>query len=287
MIGEEAKRRVVVTGRGALLPWGEGPAAMPRLREPAPAEPPGAVRFAAREFVPNAKVLRAMHRGFQLTAAAAVLAMREAGLADAAGLAAAGVDPRRAGTVVAAGEINPATADLVATVEAHALTTAAEWGAFGQAALHGLHPFRRLALLTNMAAAHVSILFGLQGPSLTLTSGAAAGAQILREGYWAIAEGRANLMVCEASDTPQQAVEAEATGEAAAAIVLESLETAQAREVEIWAEVGADIGEGGAGLGAGWERYFPNCGPLMAALAGVSGGPGARLGMAPSEVVGR
>ncbi len=269
MSGATAARRVVITGRGALLPWEGGAAALARLAAPAPAAPPAPVAFDARAYIGNPKVLRAMHRGFQLTAAAAVLALREAGVA-AGGLAAAGIDPARAGTAVAAGEINPATPDLLATLAGRRLGTAEEWGEFGQAALHGLHPFRRLALLTNMAAGHVSILFDLQGPSLTLTSGAEAAAQILRESYWLIAEGRADLMVCEAADTPEQAFAPEPAGEAAAAIVLEALETARARRAPIALEVDAAALEAiTAGLGAGWESCFPACAPLLAALASV------------------
>lgn len=200
-----------------------------------------------------------MPRGFQLTAAAAGLALRAAGIAaEAEGLAAAGIAPERAGVIVAAVDLNPVTPDLLA------LLAAGEWSeGFGEAALHGLHPFRRLHLLTNMAAAHISILFGFQGPSLTLTSGDGAAAQALMEAAAMLAEGRADVVLCAASDCPEQTLGPGGGGEAAAAVLLERADAAARR------------GAAGAGLdpaeqGGDWARRYPVCGALLAAAARVA-----------------
>lgn len=290
-------RKVVITGRGILLPWGQGPQALQRLSERPPAESPAAVAFEPREFVPNPRILRAMHRGFQLAAAAAALAMREAGLPEAASLPAAGLDAERAGIAVAAMEINPATADLISTLEATPQSPDHSWSEFGQAALHGLHPFRRLGLLTNMAAAHVSILFGLRGPSLTLTSGPRAGQQILREAYWLIAENRADFMVCETADCPAHSLALHSRAEAGAALALEAYDSALARNAPVWAEVCSTAPTAGVSLAPGWARYFPVTAPLLAAAqpfssdgTAVRGGlefkPPMRTILAPTEARG-
>lgn len=255
-----------MTGWGVLLPWGSGAEALAR-----PAAVPGAgvaariAHFNPREHIHNAKALRAMPRGFQLTAAAAGMALEAAGIAARPeGLAAAGLAPERAGVVIAAADVNPVTPDLVAL-----LAEGAAGEAFGEAALHGLHPFRRLHLLTNMAAAHISILFGLQGPSLTLTSGPEAAAQALEEAAALLAEGRAEAVLCAASDGPDQMLGSRGEGEAAAAVLLERTEAAARR------------GASGPLLraaGGEWTRRFPVCGALLAAAAAAADAAGAALG---------
>ncbi|MGH9490740.1 MAG: beta-ketoacyl synthase N-terminal-like domain-containing protein [Terriglobales bacterium] len=245
-----------VTGSGVLLPWGQGPQAVVAGAPSAAGAAARIANFNPREHIHSAKALRAMPRGFQLTAAAAGLALRAAGIAaEAEGLAAAGIAPERAGVIVAAVDLNPVTPDLLA------LLAAGEWSeGFGEAALHGLHPFRRLHLLTNMAAAHISILFGFQGPSLTLTSGDGAAAQALMEAAGMLAEGRADVVLCAASDCPEQTLGPGGGGEAAAAVLLERADAAARR------------GAAGAGLdpaepGGDWARRYPVCGALLAAAA--------------------
>ena len=248
----EREREAVVTGSGVLLPWGVGPAAL------AATGAAGRISsFNPREYIHNAKALRAMHRGFQLTTAAAALALSAAGLGgDAEGLAAAGLDPERAGVVIAAADIQPVTPDLLAVLAAQ--EDSSEPAGWGEAALHGLHPFRRLHLLSNMAAAHVSILFNFQGPSLTLTSGAEAGAQALEEAAGLLAEGRADVVLCAASDCPEQTL-MPGEGEAAVALVLEARGVAQRRGVR-----GAQDWRGGE-PDASWAEGWPQCAALLAA----------------------
>lgn len=233
----EMLRRVAVTGRGILLPNGSGPRALIDFELSRDAFPATIADFNAADFIDNAKVLRAMHRTFQLAAAAAVLAMREGGLASAQALMEQGIEPVRAGTAVSMAEISPVTSDLVDTLRQTAPDGGLDLVGFGETAMHTLHPFRRLSLLLNMAAAHVSLLFGLQGPSFTLNSGTQSAAQAARESFWTIAHGRADLMICEAADSPAHAFRGTPVLEAAAALVFEEWTSAERRGAPIVAEV--------------------------------------------------
>jgi 3-oxoacyl-(acyl-carrier-protein) synthase len=105
-----------------------------------------------------------------------------------------------------------------------------------------LHPFRRLSLLANLAAAHTSLLFDLQGPSFTFTSGGVAGVQTLSEAYWTLREGQADLMVCHAASSPEQEFAAAPAAEFAAAVVLEDWDLAQTRGAQPLAELTAGAG---------------------------------------------
>jgi 3-oxoacyl-[acyl-carrier-protein] synthase II len=230
-------REVVVTGRGVLLPRQQGVRSALSEWVAGALMPARISDFKPDEYIDNPKVLRAMQRTFQLAAAAAVIAMREARLASAQSLTRAGIDAARAGTAVAMAEISPLSPDLLDVIRETASDGTLQLSRFAEAALHRLHPFRRLSLLVNMAAAHVSLLFGLQGPSFTFNSGVRAGSQALAEAYWIIAEGRADLMVCEAADSPELAENPETVLESAGALVLEEREAALQRGARIFAEL--------------------------------------------------
>ncbi len=234
---------VAITGVGVLTPAGVGPAALRNwLRDPGEVGRP-VPDFDAAAYIHNPKVLRSMQRLFQLASAAAVLAMRQAGMGSTAELT-SHADVTRAGTALATTDISPITADLVQTLE-EAGGGELQLSRFGEVALHKLHPFRRLTLLANMAAAHVSLLFGLQGPSFTMTSGVEAAQQAVAESYWTIVEGRADLMVCEAGDSPAYGVETETSREAAGALVLERWSSAKARGAAVVGLLRATAASGG------------------------------------------
>jgi len=229
------RRQVVVTGSGALCPAGiGGDALLAWWREPGSAT--HVPDFQPAEFIRNARQLRTMQRQFQLAASAAMLALRNAGLPDAAALPQQGIVLERAGTAVAIGDISPVTADLLQVLREVPLRDGApDWARFGEIGVHQLHPFRRLTLLPNMAAAHVSLLLGLRGPSCTFTSGARAGEQAVTEACWMIAGGHADFMVIEAADTPDHAFTANPVKEAAAAVLLEARASAEQRGASILA----------------------------------------------------
>ena len=235
-------QRVAVTGLGTLTPAGVGLAAC-RAWEQAPAGYGQRVPdFDPAHYIPSPKLRRSMHRSFELVAAAAVEAMRAAGLPNAASIAAAGIAAERAGIASALADLSPLSGDLLHVLEQIEVPVGGAdqpmaWAQFAELALHQLHPFRRLTLLANMAVAHTSLLFGLQGPSFTFTSGAAGGMQAITQAAWTIAEGRADLMLCHTAESPDQTFAAAPPPEAAGALVLESWETAQRRQAPILVEL--------------------------------------------------
>jgi len=226
-----APRRVAVTGLAALSPAGEGLDAYRGWRASrSPAVLPATLDVGA--ILRDPKRQRSMHRTFQLGAAAAVLALR------AAAMEAQRLNPERAGVAAALADPSPYTADLLRSLDQTLPPDGSGLrpGHFAEAALHQLHPFRRLALLPNLAAAHTSLLLGLQGPSFTFTSGGLAGEQTLLESFWTIAEGRADLMICQAAEAGEQAYPPRAAAELAGAAVLEEWEHASQRRAPILAE---------------------------------------------------
>ncbi len=259
----ERPRRVAATGLSALSPGGVGAGAYRAwLARPAQERGRGAAAtgFDAAQVIGNPKRLRSMHRTFQLGVAATTLALQAARLAPPDGLAAAAIAPERAGLAAAVPDVSPFTEDLLQAAAAAARPAGGgelPLGAFAELALHQLHPFRRLAMLANMAAAHSSLVLGLQGPSFTFTSGGCAGAQTLHEAFWTLAEGRAEVMVCQAAESPEQCWRDPAADELAGAVVLEDWETAQRRGAPILAELTAA--------------------PAAAMLRGAAGSPAASL----------
>ncbi|HXR98267.1 MAG TPA: beta-ketoacyl synthase N-terminal-like domain-containing protein [Terriglobales bacterium] len=279
MSAQAERRRVAVTGLGALSPAGAGVGAYREWQQTRGQRPSGerVPEFRPADYVRSPKLLRSMHRTFQLVAAAAVLAMRHAGLPTADSLAGAGLAAERAGIATALADISPLTTDLlqvlaeVTSNQTGDQTKQFTWAQFAEVSLHKLHPFRRLTLLANMAAAHTSLLFGLQGPSFTFTSGAGSGGQTLTQAYWTITHNRADLMLCQTADSPEQSFSAQPASELAGALVVESWESATARRAPILAELLAPHSNSAG------EEYFslrqpadgsPVCG-LMAALLRV------------------
>lgn len=266
-----SERQVVVTGSGALCPAGIGAEALRTWWRTPGAETrvPG---FQPAQFIRNARQLRTMQRLFQLTASAAVLALQSAGLPDAAALPAQGIAPERAGTAVAIGDISPITADLLQVLLDVPMTNGApDWARFAEIGGHQLHPFRRLTLLANMAAAHVSLLLGLQGPSCTFTSGARAGEQAVTEACWMIAGGHADFMVIEAADTPDHAFTAADVKEAAAAVVLESFASARQRGAPVLAVFEPDASLTEASVARTPVPSLPVTGSLLEVVVWLAG----------------
>lgn len=239
---------VALTGIEALSPAGTGLAAYAAAQ----AGLRGAALvpdFDAAAAIRNPKLLRSMQRSFQLGTAAAVHAVQEAGLQGGDTLAQAGYAPERAGVAAALDDISPLTPDLLAVVSAASTgSDTVAWDKFAELGLHQLHPFRRLTLLANMAAAHTSLLMNLQGPSFTFTSGGEAGPQALQQACWTIAEGRADWMVCHAASTPLQAFRRQPGPELAAAAVLENATLAERRGAPILALI--EVTASGQGLAA-------------------------------------
>lgn len=127
-------------------------------------------------------------------------------------------------------------------------------------------PFAAPGLMLNSAAAHISIMTGARGPNLALATACATGSHAIGEAADLIRRGRADAMICGASeaaimpmavagfenmgaiscrnDEPQRASrpfdkdrDGFVMGEGAGVMILERLDLAQARGASIYAEL--------------------------------------------------
>ncbi|MGH9484432.1 MAG: beta-ketoacyl synthase N-terminal-like domain-containing protein [Terriglobales bacterium] len=271
------RERIAVTGVGAFSPGGLGVEAyrcwLPARHSSQDLRVPD---FNPATYIRNPRRLRTMHRSFQLATAAAVMAMESAGMPAEGGVEAMGIAPERAGLATAMADISPVTPDLLRVLAAVAPElgrTPDGYARFAELGARELHPFRRLALLANMAAGHTSLLLNLQGPGFSFTSGAGAGMQTITECFWTIAEGRADLMLAQSSSSPEQAYCSTQQPEISGAVVLEAWSSAQRRGAPVLTEITASA-EAMPAAPAGMEPA-PE---LMAALIRL-GAAGPRVGL--------
>ncbi len=137
-------------------------------------------------------------------------------------------------------------------------------------------PFFVPMLIGNMAAGHLSIEFGLQGPSMTIVTACASATNAIGEALRLIQRGEADVVLCGGTEAPITALafagfcsmKAMSTekenpeqacrpfdkrrsgfvmGEGAGVLVLESLEHAEARGARVYAEL--------AGYGSTSDAY--------------------------------
>jgi len=254
-------RRVVVTGLGALTPIGVGQEAFhkaqlagksgvrPITRFDASALP---VRIAAEVDVdPGAyldrKELRRLDRFVQYALIAAQLALEDAGLKPE------DLDPERVGTLVGTG---------IGGME----TWEAQSRVFLERGPNRISPFFIPMMIANMASAHIAMRYGFTGPSSTVVTACATGADALGSALRMIQLGEADLVLAggtEAAITPM-AIGAFAVmralstrneepekasrpftlsrdgfvmGEGAGVLVLEAYEHAKKRGARIYAEL--------------------------------------------------
>jgi nodulation protein E len=190
--------RVAVTGLGVVSPLGVGVDAFwARLRDGIGGvdrithfDPCGFIAQAAAEvrgFDPSAVVDEAavdmLDRFSQFALVAADEAWRQAGLA----LGEAERD--RAGVIVASAMGGTVTQD-----EAYHRMYAKGATRF--------HPFTVPRIMNNAAASHVSMRFGLRGPTLTTATACAAAAHAIGEASEMIRAGRAEVMLAGGADAP-------------------------------------------------------------------------------------
>ena len=258
----ERRRRVVITGMGAITPLGlnveetwqgliAGRSGIRRITSFDPSDYPtqimGEVRgFKARDFM-DFKKARRMARFSQFAVAATKMALEDAGLT---------IDESNAERVGVL--LGNSVGGLDETERACRLML--ERGGMR------LSPFYIVMMPPNMAAFHVARTFGIKGYNCTISTACAAGAQAIGEGAEVIRRGKAEVVVaggtesssCELglaafcvgraystkSDEPERAcrpfdknrdgfVGAEGCG----ILILESLEHAKARGARIYAEV--------------------------------------------------
>ncbi|MFO8053437.1 MAG: beta-ketoacyl-ACP synthase II [Candidatus Omnitrophota bacterium] len=102
---------------------------------------------------------------------------------DQAGIDFEKIDPYQIGTIIGSG---------VGSLE----TVEREHKVLLEKGPRRLSPFMIPMLITNEAAGHVAIRFGLKGPNLCTVTACASGAHAIGEAYRVIKEGKAKVMVC-------------------------------------------------------------------------------------------
>lgn len=259
-----ARHRVVVTGLGAVTPLGnslqetwegllQGRSGIGRITQFDPSGYPCQIAGEVKDFDPghymDAKSARRMARFSQLTVAATRMAIADGGLDIER------ESPERVGVL-----IGTSVGSLRDVEEA-----AQKIGVKGAQAR--VSPYLITNMIANAPAYHVSIMLGALGYNSTVITACAAGTQAIGEAAEVIRRGLAEVMVaggteasvCELglagfcamramptsfNDEPHRAArpfEARREGfvgaEAAAILVLETLEHARRREAPIYAEV--------------------------------------------------
>ena len=257
-----ARRRVVITGMGAVTPLGQsvdeywnnlvqGKSGVDVMTLADPSDYPCRIAAEVKDFDPaqyiNPKEARRMARFSQLAVAAAGLAIEDAGLNLSA------ENPERLGVVLGNG------IGGFPTTEDNARTLVDKGGM-------RISPFFIPMILPNMAAANVSRIFGLKGYSSTVTTACAAGNQAIGDATEIIRRGSSDVVLgggCEAgicalglggfnvikalttqNDPPEKASrpfdakrDGFVPGEGAGILVMESLEHAIDRGAGILGEV--------------------------------------------------
>ena len=256
------RRRVVITGMGAMTPLGQtvdeywanlvsGTSGVGPLTLCDPADYPCRVAAEVNDFDPgqyiDPKEARRMARFSQLAVAAAGVALEHGGLNLSR------EDPDRLGVVIGNG------IGGFPTTEENARILVEKGGM-------RMSPFFIPMILPNMAAANISRIFGLKGYSSTVITACAAGNQAIGEATEAIRRGAADVILaggCEAgisqlglggfnviralttrNDEPEKASrpfdadrDGFVPGEGAAVLLLEHLERALSRGATILAEL--------------------------------------------------
>lgn len=191
MDGYRSRRRVVVTGMGAVSPLGNsvdemwtraiaGESGIQRLTLVDPSNYPCKVGGEVRDFDPAAYMDRKDARRMGRFAQFAVAAARQA--AEAAALDLDRMDRGRVGTVIGNGGAGLPETD--ATMR----TLLQRGGA-------RVDPFYVAKFLGNMAAGNVTIQLGLLGYSNTVTTACAAGTQAIGDAFEVIRRGDADVML--------------------------------------------------------------------------------------------
>ena len=268
------KKRVVITGLGAITAIGEGAG---RLWEaavegrsgirvldefnssgPHPVSAAVIDDFSPEKYVTQQKALKVMARDIQLAVAGAKLAI------DDSKVASSSFNHERFGVIVGSGVLNHDLDELAYSVQ-NSLDDSGKLDLkkFGDSGLSSLFPLWLLKYLPNMSACHISILFDLQGMNNTITTGASAGLQAVGEACRIIERGDADLMLAGGAESKvnpvgisqyrvmgalnssadgkfrpfDAAADGFVVGEGAGFVVLEELEHAKKRNARIYAEV--------------------------------------------------
>ncbi|TWT86303.1 3-oxoacyl-[acyl-carrier-protein] synthase 2 [Pseudobythopirellula maris] len=208
------------------------------------------------------KGLKLMCRETQMAVAAAQLALTDAGY----GAEDAAPDPERSGVVLGSDYMLTLPQDFVGGMAKCTENGPFSLDIWGEEGLDEVEPLWMLKYLPNMPASHIAIFNDLRGPNNSLTMREASGLMAVGEALRTIARGHADRMVAGATGTrimPMQAIHTLQSdrlalgdidpvkasrpfdtnaagmvcGEGAGMLVLETLESAQARGAEVYGEV--------------------------------------------------
>ncbi len=266
------KRRVVVTGMGAVTPLGigvdetwsgmlEGKSGVGLITQFDPADFATKIAGEVKGFDPalyiEAKEIKKMDRFIHLSIAASRMAMEQSALKVTE------ANAERVGVMVGSG-----MGGLIAIEKYHAIVL--------EKGPRKITPFFIPMLIVNLASGHISIIFGAKGPNSAVVTACATGTHNIGDAFKVIQRGDADAMIAggtEACITPMgiggfNAMKALSTrndeperasrpfdagrdgfvmGEGAGVMVLEELEHARARGANILAEL--------AGYGLSGDAY--------------------------------
>lgn len=207
-------------------------------------------------------------RGSAFALGAAVEACRQAGIDVETDRPADGIDRRRMGIYLGAGEGSVDNDVFFAAILEgwNAQTNQMDWGRWAQVAFGRMRPMYELEQEPNMPAAHLAVLTGARGPTRSCLTACAASTQAVGEAMMMIRKGDADVMIAGGAhsmihplgitgfnrltalstrnDSPQTASrpftasrDGFVIGEGAAVLILESLSSAQKRGVQVMAEM--------------------------------------------------
>ncbi len=147
------------------------------------------IDFDGKLFVKPRKAMKVMCMPIQFGCAAAAMATDQAGLADA------GLDPDRVGTVLGsetffADPMEVASVFRSCVTERHYVHD--RWGEF---AMRDIQPLWMLKYLPNMVASHISIAVDARGPSNSICQGESSGLLALIEGADLIRRGACDVVI--------------------------------------------------------------------------------------------
>jgi 3-oxoacyl-[acyl-carrier-protein] synthase II len=272
-------RRAVITGLGVLTPIGTDPDTFRRAladgtsgvraiksfdASSLPCRVAGELpEFDARKFLTEKdqrRSLKAMARTVRMGAAAAQLAMTDAGLKKGS------VAPERFGIEFACVMVATDVDDVCGAAKASVTDGAVDLTAWGTKGLEQIQPLWMLKYLPNMPACHASIFFDARGPNNTITASENGGLLALGEAFRILTRNQADFFLVggvegkvnqvsftrhtlfstftRRNDDPARAVrpfdktrDGTTLGEAAAVFAVEDLGHAQTRRAKVYAEV--------------------------------------------------
>ena len=278
------KHRVVITGMGVVCPLGHSTAAMwdglmtgksgvayTTLFDAStfPTQFDAEVKgFDLSRFVKNTDLHRHGNRGTQFALGACVQACRQAGIDVETAAPADGIDRRRMGIYLGAGEgpvnFDPFFSALVGAWDE--TSNQVDWPQWTKMALSTLSGANELEQEPNMPVSHLALLTGARGVTRSCLTACAASTQAVGEASMLVRHGKADIMIAggahsmihplgvtgfnrltalsRRNDSPTTASrpfsatrDGFVIGEGGAIVILETLESAKKRGATILAEV--------------------------------------------------